>query len=173
MAENLRAHLPLAAGTRRVAGAATEDAVRTIRDRGVLGKMLDTFDVLYGMLAARQQTAVTPAERLAFAQDDGNVKLAATVIDSGDKVLKYGVPKLSSIDYVGDVPKGPTQIDNRFVFQLNVGNDPGRPVQINGGGERPAAAAAAAGIEPPAGGRFTLDVGAAEGSNDRAQDDDD
>lgn len=142
------------------AKSANGDAVQRIRDRDVLGKMLDAADVLYGMLAARQQASVSPEQRLAFALDEKNVRLAGSIMESFDKILKYGVPRLATIDYVGDVPQGPTRVENRMTFVLNVGNDPGRPVRTNGDDQqRPS------GPAPTGPVRFELDMGAPEGGN--------
>lgn len=140
------------------------DAVREIRSRNVLGKMLDVADILYGMLAARQQRAAnSPVERAKFVDDDRNVHLARCTIEAFDRVAKYGLPKLSTIDYVGDVPQGPVTVENKMLFVLNVGNDPGRPVRsTNGNGEQHPA---------PAPARFELNLDAEPGNGQDHNDD--
>lgn len=52
------------------------------------------------------------------------------------RLAEFAFPKLSRVDYVGDVPsgqqqQGETRIENKYLFVLNIGDErPGRPVTI-------------------------------------------
>lgn len=116
-----------------------KSAVQACREGGMdpITIMIESARFLRAVAAARGAKFTTP-ESLAKATDKEIDMIRRLLVDASSiayNAAEFGYAKLQRIDYVGDVPDAPANVENKFVFVLNVGNDPGRPVTtINGNG---------------------------------------
>ena len=78
----------------------------------------------------RQIIQDTPHAELDFMR-----KFLVDASDIAAKAAEFGYAKLARVDYVGDQPAGPTRVENKVVFVLNVDSErPGRPIDVDGNG---------------------------------------